>query len=138
MERKDLQALAHISDADLETAPFGIVVVDAVGTIERYNQYESDLSHLSAKSVIGKNFFKTVAPCTQVSAFEGRFKEFLALGDPLSDSFAYFFPFAHGDANVLVTFVRQDGTGSTLIVVERVDEAVIEPLVDFYSPINPR
>jgi hypothetical protein len=44
--------------------------------------------------VIGKSFFHHVAPCTAVAAFEGRFLEFLALDDLVSESFAYFFPFA--------------------------------------------
>ena len=135
MDHATLLALAHISEADFETAPFGGIIVDGVGVIEGYNRAESELAHLDAARVIGLNFFRTVAPCTGVSAFEGRFLEFVELGETLSDSFAYYFPFAHGDANVLVSFVKRDVPNSYLIVVERVDEEVIAPLKDIYSPI---
>jgi photoactive yellow protein len=137
MDRSALEALTRLTDAEIESAPFGGVVVDETGIIELYNAYETELAQLAPERVIGKNFFHHVAPCTAVAAFEGRFLEFLALGEPISDSFAYFFPFAHGDANVLVTFVKREGTESVLIVIERVDKATIAPLADIYSPILP-
>jgi photoactive yellow protein len=127
-----------MSDADVERAPFGGIVVDREGTIERYNAYESEMARLAPDRVIGKNFFHDVAPCTAVSAFEGRFLEFLELDDVASDSFAYYFPFTHGEVNVLVTFVKRELADSVLIVIQRVDAATIAPLQDIYSPILPR
>jgi photoactive yellow protein len=138
VDRSTLAALARAPVADLESTPFGAILVDRSGTIERYNAYEAELAQLAPERVIGKNFFHHVAPCTAVSAFEGRFLEFLELDDPVSDSFAYFFPFAHGDASVLVTFVKREASESVLIVIERVDRATIAPLADIYSPIIPR
>ena len=137
MDQQQLLALASISDADFDVAPFGCVMVDKSGTIERYNRYESELAHLSPDRAVGRNFFHDVAPCTARRAFEGRFLEFVALGDVVSDSFAYFFPFAHGDANVLVTFVKLAARSSFLIVVQRVDEEIADPLKDIYSVIDP-
>jgi photoactive yellow protein len=121
MEHARLVHLAKMTDAEIEPAPFGGIVVDVTGTIELNNAYESTLAKLAAGRVLGKNFFHDVAPCTSVAAFEGRFLEFVASEEPASDSFAYFFPFTHGDANVLVAFVKRDA-----------------PLEDFYSPIVPR
>lgn len=136
MDKAHLHTLTSISGTDFDTAAFGGIIVDETGTIEGYNQYESDLARLPAERVIGRNFFRTVAPCTARRAFEGRFLEFVALDDTVSDTFAYFFPFAHGDANVLVTFVKLEIDARYLIVIERVDEETIEPLKDFYSPID--
>jgi photoactive yellow protein len=133
-----LAGLARASVADLESAPFGAIIVDREGTIERYNAYEAELAQLAPERVIGKNFFHHVAPCTAVAAFEGRFLEFLELDEPVSEGFAYFFPFAHGDASVLVTFVKRENADSVLIVIERVDRAAIAPIADIYSPIVPR
>jgi photoactive yellow protein len=138
MDREALEALALMSESELQVAPFGCIVVDYTGMIEHYNAYESRLADLAPERVIGKDFFHTVAPCTGVSAFEGRFLEFLELDDVVSDSFAYFFPFAHGDVNVIVSFIRRAVSESILIVIERVDEATAEPLIDIYSPILPR
>ena len=135
MELTALLALAHVSASAFEMAPYGGIVVDRTGLIQRYNACEAELSHLPPERVIGKNFFQHVAPCTAVSAFEGRFLEFIELDDDVSDSFAYFFPFAHGDASVLVTFVKRAESDAFLIVVERVSRATIAPLADIYSPI---
>jgi photoactive yellow protein len=137
MDHAALAGLARLSAEDIDTAPFGAIVVDRDGTIEQYNAYEAELAQLVPERVIGKNFFHHVAPCTAKAAFEGRFLEFLVLDDVVSESFAYFFPFAHGDASVLVTFVKREDSESVLIVVERVDKATIAPLADIYSPIFP-
>jgi len=137
MDHAALSALARISEPEFQAAPFGGIIVDRTGKIEQYNAYESQLAQLAPERVIGKDFFHTVAPCTAVKAFEGRFYEFLELDDVVSESFAYFFPFAHEDANVIVSFVKRAGSESVLIVVERVDEAAAAPLQDCYSPILP-
>jgi photoactive yellow protein len=137
MDRAALEALAHISVADLETAPFGGVVVTRDGTIQQYNVYESSLAHLEPDRVVGKNFFHHVAPCTAVAAFEGRFLEFLELDDVVSETFAYFFPFEHEEVHVLVTFVKRAAGDTVLIVVERVDPETSAPLEDIYSAIVP-
>ena len=47
---------------------------DAKGTILHYNVYESQLAGVDQKSVVGKNFFREVAPCTAVKSFYGQFK----------------------------------------------------------------
>ena len=135
LDRAALAALARVPLAELDVAPFGAIIVDPVGEIAHYNAYEAELAQLAPERVIGKNFFHHVAPCTAVSAFEGRFLEFIELDDDVSDSFAYFFTFAHGDASVLVTFVKRAESDAFLIVVERVSRATIAPLADIYSPI---
>lgn len=135
MDHEALAGLSVIDESEILTAPYGAIVVDRTGEIQLYNRYESELAHLSEKNVVGKNFFHTIAPCTGVAAFEGRFLEFLEFDDTVSESFAYFFPFAHGDVNVLVTFVKREIGDAVVIVIQRVDEEVAAPLKDFYSPI---
>ena len=103
----------------LDELPFGAIVVDADGIIHEYNEYESKLSHLARSRVIGKNFFRDVAPCTAVQAFEGRLREFLRTRDRVSESFDYFFPFVHGAATVEITFLRLPKGERILIAVER-------------------
>jgi len=60
----------------LDELPFGAIVIDAKGTILEYNEYERRLAHLERAAVVGKNFFRDVAPCTGVQAFEGRLRAF--------------------------------------------------------------
>jgi photoactive yellow protein len=103
----------------LDELPFGAIVIDPDGTIRAYNEYETRLSHLEREAVLGKNFFRDVAPCTAVQAFEGRMRTFLKTTDRVSEKFDYFFPFAHGAVTVEITFLRLAKQGQILIAVER-------------------
>lgn len=105
----------------LDELPFGAIVVDPDGTIREYNEYETRLSHFARTAVIGKNFFRDVAPCTAVLAFEGRLRTFLRTSDQVSEKFDYFFPFHHGGVTVEITFLRLRHKGQILIAVERAD-----------------
>ena len=105
----------------LDELPFGAIVIDPDGTIREYNEYETRLSHFARQAVIGKNFFRDVAPCTAVQGFEGRLRSFLKTTDRVSESFDYFFPFPHGAVSVEITFLRLQRQGQILIAVERAD-----------------
>ncbi len=111
----------EISKGELDELPFGAIVIDPDGTIRGYNEYETRLSHLEREAVLGKNFFRDVAPCTAVQAFEGRMRTFLKTSDRVSERFDYFFPFAHEDVTVEITFLRLRQQNQILIAVERAD-----------------
>ncbi len=101
--------------------PFGAIVIDLGGAIIAYNQYEARLARQDREAVIGKNFFRDVAPCTAVQAFEGRLRAFVRSRDRVSERFNYFFPFAHGAIEVMITFLKLRGKDQILIAVERRD-----------------
>jgi len=113
----------------LDELPFGAIVIDANGIVLEYNEYESRLSHQERAAVIGRNFFRDIAPCTAVRAFEGRLHDFLKLREQISESFDYFFPFAHGAVDVTITFLRLHKQGQVLIAVERVATPPKDPSV---------
>lgn len=115
--------LADLPMAEVDALPFGAIRIDATGKIQTYNQYEARLSRLDANRVIGKNFFRDIAPCTAVQAFEGRMREFIASPNEVSASFDYFFSFAHDAADVTITFVKLPGN-DIMIAVERIDAAI--------------
>jgi len=48
----------------LDDLPFGVVALAPDFTVEQYNRAESKLSGLTPRRVIGRNFFTSVAPCT--------------------------------------------------------------------------
>ena len=73
----DPSRIDALPDADLDALPFGVICVDRTGRILRYNLAESRLARLDRRQVLGRNFFRTVAPCTQTPAFEGRFRLFV-------------------------------------------------------------
>jgi photoactive yellow protein len=115
--------LADLGAAEIDTLPFGAIRIDHDGKILTYNQYEARLAHLDAARVIGKNFFRDVAPCTAVKEFEGRMREFITSADQVSVTFDYFFSFKHDAVDVAITFVKLPGD-QILIAVERVEPAV--------------
>jgi len=115
--------LADLGADEVDALPFGAVRIDPDGKILSYNQYEARLSHLDAARVVGKNFFRDIAPCTAVKAFEGRMREFITSKDPVSVTFDYFFSFKHDAVDVAITFVKLPDD-QILIAVERVEPAV--------------
>jgi photoactive yellow protein len=114
--------LAELSPEEVDVLPFGAIRIDREGTIRTYNQYEARLSRLDAGRVVGKNFFRDIAPCTAVKAFEGRMHEFIASNDEVSTTFDYFFSFAHDGTNVTITFVKLP-YDEIMIAVERLEPA---------------
>jgi photoactive yellow protein len=89
-----------MNPAEIDSLAFGAVQLDATGKILAYNAAESDITGRSPKDVIGKNFFKDVAPCTATPAFMGVFTEGVKAGK-LAAIFDYVF-----DYNMKPTQVR--------------------------------
>jgi photoactive yellow protein len=65
--------LSKMNDAQLNNLAFGAVELDASGKILKYNAVEGAITGRDPKSVIGKNFFTEVAPCTNRPEFKGVF-----------------------------------------------------------------
>jgi photoactive yellow protein len=115
--------LADLGAAEIDVLPFGAIRIDHDGKILSYNQYEARLSRLDAARVVGKNFFRDIAPCTAVKAFEGRMQEFITSKEPVSVTFDYFFSFKRDAVDVAITFIKLPDD-QILIAVERVEPAV--------------
>ncbi len=101
-----LERLAALTQEEVDELPYGFVVLDGEGKILLYNRYESRLSRIAPERVIGKNFFKDVAPCTRVEAFYGRFKQLVEREERTHDAFRFRFYFLHGVQDVAVQFVK--------------------------------
>ncbi len=111
----------ELSETEIDALPFGLIAVDHDGNIEQYNSYESRLARLSKERVIGRNFFRDVAPCTAVQAFMGRFQRFVKEPGDGAESFDYMFPFSFGQQHVNITFLRSTRTNQIKILVTRYD-----------------
>jgi photoactive yellow protein len=62
------------------TFPFGLLELDAAGTVVRYSPAEQK-SNVQPQDILGRNFFTEVAPCAQVNEVKSRFLSFMAYGD---------------------------------------------------------
>jgi photoactive yellow protein len=112
---RQILELPDLSPAELAALPYGVILLDPDGVILSYNPAEERLSHRSARQVVGLNFFRDVAPCTQVKEFEGRFQSFVASASaPEHFSFPFLFPY--GSVEVTIAFVRASGQGALVLV----------------------
>lgn len=66
--------LQGMKSSEIDGLTFGAVQLDKDGKILFYNARESEITGRKVESVVGKNFFIDVAPCTQGRFFEGKFR----------------------------------------------------------------
>ncbi|GAC1417357.1 MAG: hypothetical protein NVSMB64_27240 [Candidatus Velthaea sp.] len=116
------QEIFDLPESDIDTLPFGLISVDADGIIEQYNAYESKLARLSKERVIGRNFFRDVAPCAAVQEFQGRFERFAQGSGDAAESFDFQFRFPFGRQHVNITFLRSAKNKQIKILVNRYDD----------------
>jgi len=101
--------LKELSPEDFDAMAFGAIQLDQEGKVLAYNRWEANLARRKPSDVIGKNFFKDIAPCTDVAAFRGRLDNLAAKGEStyLLD---FDFAFPWGKRRVRVRFlVEPDG-----------------------------
>lgn len=73
-ESQDIDnVLQNMSKSEIDKLAFGAIQLDESGKILFYNAKESEITGRKADDVIGKNFFKEVAPCTRGRLFEDKF-----------------------------------------------------------------
>jgi photoactive yellow protein len=120
LDAETYRRIESLSPPELDALPFGIIQLDANGVILHYNTYESQLAQLRPEDVIGRDFFREVAPCTDVQAFRGRFVQGVAR-QQLDERFRYHFPFAKGPRDVLITLFYSAATRSVFVLVQPVE-----------------
>ena len=110
--------LPTMSDAELDALPFGVICLDPDGKVLRYNLAEARLARLDPAQVVGKNFFRRVAPCTATPEFEGRVRSFFTATKPV-DQFGYLFDFKFGAQQVEIELVRVPANDRVYLLVNR-------------------
>lgn len=108
------------TDRELDLLPFGVIALDREGIVVRYNRVEARFARLDRAVVLGKSFFRTVAPCTATPEFEGRFRSFtLDSSGPQRVRFPYVFNFRFGAQEVDVDLVRSPSPDHVYVCVGR-------------------
>ncbi|QIT56533.1 photoactive yellow protein [Aquisalimonas sp. 2447] len=111
--------LANMKDGDLDQLAFGAIQLDGSGKILQYNAAEGDITGRNPNSVIGKNFFTDVAPCTDSKEFRGRFEEGVKSGE-MNTMFEYVFDYQMKPTKVKVHMKKALVGNSFWIFVKRV------------------
>jgi photoactive yellow protein len=105
----------------LRSLPAGVVVLDEEGRVLFYNDEEARLSGRQIEGVEGSDFFRSVAPCTDVRELSGIFRS--AMADPgrvLDEDLEFVFPFAGGEVDVRIRMRKLvlDGRQLGLLVID--------------------
>ena len=95
----------RLEDVELDQLPFGVICLAADGLILRYNLAEARLARLDPTTVVGRNFFTDVAPCTNTDEFYGRFRRVVER-KANEANFRYIFDFKFGAQDVDVEVHR--------------------------------
>jgi len=110
--------LAKLTAKEVDGLAFGAVQLDAKGTILQYNAAEASITGREKKDVIGKNFFRDVAPCTNAPNFKGVFDAGVRKGD-LNTMFEYVFDYNMAPTKVKIHMKKAIADDSYWIFVKR-------------------
>jgi len=89
-EESDTERLEMMSGAEFDDLPFGVIRLDTAGRVLAYSRAESLYSGLKPQHVIGRDFFRELAPCANTAKFLGKFKDGVAKG-AIDTTFDYTF-----------------------------------------------
>ncbi|MFC7513608.1 photoactive yellow protein [Herbaspirillum sp. GCM10030257] len=110
--------LNRMSAKDIDNLAFGAIELDKTGTVLKYNAAEGAITGRNPTSVIGKNFFRDVAPCTATPKFKGVFDAGVK-ADNLNTLFEYVFDYQMKPTKVKVHMKKSISGGSYWIFVKR-------------------
>lgn len=110
--------LARMGDSQLNDVAFGAIKLDGKGIILQYNAAEGDITGRDPSKVIGKNFFRDVAPCTNSAQFKGKFDEGVK-NDNLNTMFEYTFDYEMKPTKVKVHMKKALTGDSYWVFVKR-------------------
>lgn len=115
----DLGYINTVTEEQLDSLPFGLIVLDEEGTVLLYNETESKLTGFRRERILGRNFFVDIAPCTRVKEFEGRFQQFVRGELGRVTFFDFAFHFSKGTQQVLIGFSHGRQRGQVNIMMMR-------------------
>jgi photoactive yellow protein len=111
--------LNRMAEKDIDKLSFGAIELDGNGTVLKYNAAEGAITGRNPAAVIGKNFFRDVAPCTSKPAFKGVFDAGVRSGN-LNTLFEYVFDYEMKPTKVKVHMKKALSGGNFWIFVKRV------------------
>jgi photoactive yellow protein len=90
---------------DYDQLPFGAIALSPDGKVVTYNAAESAFSGLNPSDVIGRDFFRDIAPCARVQKFGGVI-ESAEPGSTIDTSLVFTFRFVQGWRQAKIRIVR--------------------------------
>lgn len=111
--------LSRMDPKEIDQLAFGAIQLDADGKILYYNAAEGQITGRKPQEVIGKNFFREVAPCTNNPKFHGVFRTGVAAKN-LDTMFEYVFDYKMTPTKVRVHLKTAVNGNSYWVIVRRI------------------
>jgi photoactive yellow protein len=101
-----VQALDALTRDELDALPYGFIRLDGANRIVEYNRAESALSRRTREDVLGRDFFREVAPCANVRELAGWLEDRRTRGitDVTRLEFVFSFPFGREVVALALTY----------------------------------
>ena len=113
-----IESLALLNREVADYLPFGFIRLDADGIVLEYNTAASALSGLP-RSVTGRNFFRSVAPCTCMEQFEGKVREMIASTKAARDQISFLFKFSERVTMVNLTMTYDPARNEVALLIRK-------------------
>jgi len=107
------QRLQELGDAELDELPYGVVEMDLDFVVQRYNATESCYSGLPRERVVGRHFFRDVAPCSNNRRVAQRYAQ-----PALDETIAYTFALRMQPVPVTLRMLKPAGGQRMLLLVQ--------------------
>lgn len=104
--------LSACSDRDLDDLAFGVVEMNHECIVLRYNAIESRYAGLSPERVVGRHFFREVAPCSDNRHVSHRYSQAI-----LDETIAYTFSLRMKRVPVTLRMIKASGSHRMYLLV---------------------
>lgn len=115
----EIEDVVTMSAELADRLPWGRIKLRGAGEIVEFNATESRFSRRHAEQIVGKDFFRDVAPCTRVQEFEGRLSKLRAARTDGHAEFEFVFRFPSDEALVTIHMVYEASTDSSVLLIGR-------------------
>ena len=112
--------LAALAPEALHALPFGVIRLDAEGSVAFFSKRESEQSGYGARPTIGRAFFSQIAPCMASDAMQRALDASLAQGEFALD-FEHVGDFSDASRRLRVR-AQSDGGGGLWICIARIEQ----------------
>jgi photoactive yellow protein len=122
MKFSDPDALASLhamTSQELDELPFGVVAMTPAAIVTAYNAYEAEAAGFRPEDVLGRHFFREIAPCTNNYMVSGLYD----FAGQVDQTIPYVFTLRMKPTRVNLRMLKSTDLGCQYLLVERTDPA---------------
>ena len=113
-----VESIPDMDQEELDALPWGVIRLDAKNRVIAYNAFEAKLAHRRRKDVLGRDFFRDVAPCMNVGKLAGWVAEAISQRASVNKITSFVLDFPHGRVFVKTALAYDAPSRTTTIAVD--------------------